>query len=66
MLIVKTIIVKDYIDADRLMKEGYICKGVDRNKDDRKRLIFFFDYSEELKERLIYYKNNKINYCNFK
>ena len=28
----KTIIVKDYIDADILMKEGYICKGVDRNK----------------------------------
>lgn len=55
----KTVIIKNYIDADRLMKDGHFCKGVDRNKDDRKQLVFFFDYSEELKDKLIYYKHNK-------
>lgn len=53
-------IIKNYIDANRLMKDGFYCKGVDRNRDEKGNLVFFFDYSDELIDKLIYYSNNKI------
>lgn len=55
----KTIIIKHFIDADRLMKDGYRCVGVDRNKECKSQLVFFFEYKEGIMERLVYYKNNK-------
>ena len=36
-------VVRHFIDADKLMKMGFICRGVDRNKYDRSKLIFLFD-----------------------
>lgn len=51
--------VKHFIDADRLMKDGYKCVGVDRNKENKTQLVFFFEYKEGIIEKLVYYKNNK-------
>ena len=52
-------IVKNYIDADRLIKDGFICRGIDRNINEHGKLVFFFDYSEELINKLKYYSDNK-------
>ena len=52
-------IVKNYIDADRLIKDGFICRGIDRNIKEKSKLVFFFDYSEELINKLKYYSDNK-------
>ena len=53
-------IVHNHLDANRLIKEGYICRGIDRDIKDNKKLIFFFDYTDEIIKKLIEYKNNKI------
>lgn len=45
-------IVKSWQDADRLMRMGYICLGVDRNVHDRKQLIFWFEDTPELRMEL--------------
>lgn len=52
-------IVKNYIDADRLIKDGFICRGVDRSIKEIGKLVFFFDYSEELINKLKEYSDNK-------
>ena len=52
-------IVKNYIDADRLIKDGFICRGVDRNINEQGKLVFFFDYTNELINKLKYYSDNK-------
>lgn len=52
-------IVKNYIDADRLIKDGYICRGIDRNIKEKGKLVFFFDYSDELIEKLKEYSKDK-------
>lgn len=52
-------IVKNYIDADRLIKDGFICCGIDRNINEHGKLVFFFDYSEELVNKLKGYTINK-------
>lgn len=52
-------IVHSYIDADRLIKDGFICRGIDRNIKDDTKLIFFFDYSNELINKLKEYETNK-------
>jgi|GEM_PF-4101624 len=33
-------IVKSYIDADKLMKSGFVCLGVETNINDPSKLIF--------------------------
>ena len=55
----KIVIVKNFIDADRLIKDGYKCVGIDRNKDNKKELVFFFRDTGDIQEKLIYYKNHK-------
>ncbi|ACD24490.1 hypothetical protein JW813_11485 [Clostridium botulinum] len=45
-------IVKSYIDADKLMKMGFICLGVETNIKDNSKLIFWFDNNEEINKIL--------------
>lgn len=52
MIQYKKKIVKNYIDADKLIKEGFICKGIDRNICDKTQLVFWFDNSPKLIKRL--------------
>ena len=52
-------IVKNYIDADRLIKDGFICCGIDRNIKEKSKLVFFFKYSEELISKLKDYSKTK-------
>ena len=52
-------IVHNYIDADRLMKDGFICRGTDRDIKDNTKLVFFFDYTNEVINKLKEYENNK-------
>lgn len=52
-------IVKNYIDADRLIKDGFICRGIDRNIKDNTKLVFFFDYTDEVINKLKEYESNK-------
>lgn len=52
-------IVKNYIDADRLIKDGFICRGIDRNIKDNTKLVFFFDYSNDVINKLKEYESNK-------
>lgn len=52
-------IVHSYIDADRLIQDGFICRGIDRNIKDDTKLIFFFDYTDEVINKLKEYETNK-------
>ena len=52
-------IVHSYIDADRLIHDGFICHGIDRNIKDNTKLVFFFDYTNEVINKLKEYENNK-------
>lgn len=45
-------IVKNYIDADKLMKIGFVCLGVETNIKDPSKLIFWFQNTKELNEAL--------------
>ncbi|MDR3594237.1 hypothetical protein [Clostridium sp.] len=45
-------IVKSYIDANKLMKMGFICLGVETNIKDTSKLIFWFKNTKELNEVL--------------
>lgn len=56
-------IVKNYIDANELLKMGFTMSRVSRDLDDTNRFIFFFKYEAGIKETLkkisLRYKNNK-------
>ena len=52
-------IVKNYIDADRLIKDGFICRGIDRNIKEQGKLVFFFDYTNKVINKLKEYESNK-------
>jgi hypothetical protein len=52
-------IVHSYIDADRLIHDGFPCIGIDRDIKDDTKLVFFFKYSKELIDKLKYYTENK-------
>ena len=52
-------IVHNYIDADRLIKDNFTCRGVDRDIKDNTKLVFFFDYTNEVINKLKEYENNK-------
>ena len=54
-------VVRHFIDADKLMKMGFICRGVDRNKYDRSKLIFLFDNTKELNEALNTFSKEALN-----
>lgn len=54
-------VVRHFIDADKLMKMGFICRGVDRNKYDRSKLIFLFDNTKELNEALSAFSKEALN-----
>ena len=54
-------VVRHFIDADKLMKMGFICRGVDRNKYDRSKLIFLFDNTKELNEALSTFSKEALN-----
>lgn len=41
-------VVRNYIDANELMKKGYFCLGVDRDDRNNKYLIFFFEKTDEI------------------
>lgn len=45
-------IVKSYIDADKLMKLGFVCLGVETNIKDTAKLIFWFKNTEEINKVL--------------
>lgn len=45
-------IVKSYIDADRLMKMGFRCLGMDKNIHDNTKLIFWFENTKEVNDAL--------------
>ena len=45
-------VVRHFIDADKLMKMGFICRGVDRNK---------FDNTKELNEALSTFSKEALN-----
>lgn len=53
-------LVHSYIDADRLIKDDFICRGIDRNPKNKRELIFIFDYSEELINKLKYYSDHRL------
>jgi hypothetical protein len=52
-------IVHSHIDADRLINDGFICRGIDRNIKDNTKLVFFFDYTDEVINKLKEYEINK-------
>ena len=54
-------VVRHFIDADKLMKMGFICRGVDRNKYDRSKLVFLFDNTKELNEALNTFSKEALN-----
>ena len=45
-------IVKNYTDADRLMKLGFQCLGVNINTKESGKLIFWFENSEAVNQAL--------------
>lgn len=45
-------IVKSYIDADKLMKLGFVCLGIETNIQDSTKLIFWFKNTRELNKAL--------------
>lgn len=45
-------IVKSYMDADKLMKLGFVCLGVETNIKDTTKLIFWFKNTEEINKVL--------------
>lgn len=47
-----TKVVRNYNDANVLIEKGYKLLKIDRNKNDRRYLIFIFEYSEELIQEL--------------
>ena len=52
-------IVHNYIDADRLIHDGFPCLGIDRDIKDNTKLVFFFDYTNEVINKLKEYETNK-------
>ena len=53
-------IVHSYIDADRIIKDGFQCYGIDRNPKNKRQLIFLFDYNNEVINKLNYYADHKL------
>lgn len=52
-------IVHSYIDADRLIHDGFTCIGIDRNIKEKGKLVFFFDNTSEVINKLKEYEGNK-------
>lgn len=54
-------IVKYYPDADKLMRMGFMCLGVDRNVYNKSELIFWFEDTPQLRAELEKMLNSRRN-----